>query len=81
MGAGATSETVVAPPMSAILLAGVLFGSIGCGAFVYGKSRASAAHMILGALLIGYPYFVSSMPVLIGVGVILTVALFFFKTS
>ncbi|MEI8341580.1 MAG: amino acid transport protein [Verrucomicrobiota bacterium] len=67
--------------MSALLLAGVLFGSIGMGAFVYGKKRASAVHMILGALLMGYPYFVSGVQALIGIGVGLTIALFLFKTS
>ena len=80
MGVGAASEKTVAyPPMATLLLAGVIFGSIGCGAFVYGKRRASAAHMILGALLCGYPYFVSSIPALIGIGVALTAALFVFK--
>jgi hypothetical protein len=67
--------------MSSILFAGVLFGSIGCGAFVYGKRRASAAHMILGALLMGYPYFVSGAPALYGIGAALTAALFVFKAS
>ena len=65
--------------MPLLLFAGVLFGSIGCGAFVYGKRRASAAHMILGFLLIAYPYFVSSIPATIGIGVGLTAALFLFK--
>jgi len=67
--------------MATVLFAGVLFGSIGCGAFIYGKKRASAAHMILGALLIGYPYFVSSLTSLIGIGLALTAALFLFKTT
>jgi len=67
--------------MGTLLLAGVLFGSIGCGAFIYGKRRASAIHMILGAVLIAYPYFVATVPMLIGIGVALTAALFVFKAS
>ena len=66
--------------MEHVLFAGVLFGAIGCGAFVYGKRRASAAHMILGALLIGYPYFVSGALALWGIGLALTLALLIFRT-
>ena len=61
------------------LFAGVLFGSIGMGAFAYGKRRSSTAHMLLGALLIGYPYTVSGTAALIGIGVMLTALLFVFK--
>jgi hypothetical protein len=66
-------------PMESILLASLLFGSIGCGAFVYGKRQTSAVHMILGALLIGYPYDVSNTFALYGIGIALTLALFVFK--
>jgi hypothetical protein len=65
--------------MESILLTSVLFGAIGCGAFAYGKRQASAVHMILGALLIGYPYVVSNTYALWGVGTALTLALFVFK--
>jgi len=65
--------------MTTILFAGVLFGSIGMGAFVYGKRKSSAAHMLLGALLMGYPYAVSATVPLIGIGIVLTVLLFVFK--
>lgn len=59
-----------------ILFAGLLFGCIGSGAFVFGKRRSSATHMILGAALMGYPYFMSNTLALYGVGIALTAALF-----
>lgn len=62
-----------------ILFAGLIFGSIGMGAWIYGKKRASAAHMILGAVLIAYPYFTGNLIILYGVGIILTIALFVFR--
>ena len=65
---------------TAVLFAGVIFGSIGVGAWIYGKKRASAAHMILGAVLIAYPYFTMNLIILYGVGVVLTLMLFVFKT-
>ena len=63
-----------------ILFAGLIFGSIGMGAWVYGKRRASAAHLLLGAVLIGYPYFTGNLIILYGVGIALTIALFVFKS-
>ena len=62
-----------------ILFAGVIFGSIGAGAWMYGKKRASAAHMILGVVLIAYPYFTGNLIILYGVGIILTLMLFVFR--
>lgn len=61
------------------LFAWLLFGCIGSAAFLYGKKQGSMAHMILGALLMGYPYLVSTVLPLYAVGVALTVALFIFK--
>jgi hypothetical protein len=65
--------------MESILLASIIFGAIGCGAFAYGKRQASAFHMILGFLLIFYPYLTSNAYALWGIGIALTVALFFFR--
>jgi hypothetical protein len=62
-----------------ILFAGMIFGCIGGGAWMWGKRRSSAPHMILGALLIGYPYFTNNLIILWGAGVILTAMLFVFK--
>jgi hypothetical protein len=64
-----------------MLFAGMAFGCVGSGAWMYGKRRSSAPHMIIGAILIIYPYFTGNVMVLYGVGVVLTVALFLFKAS
>ena len=62
-----------------ILFAGLIFGCIGMGAWMYGKRQSSAAHMILGVALIAYPYFTANLIILYGVGIALTAALFVFR--
>lgn len=62
-----------------VLFAGLLFGMIGCGAFMYGKRQASAVHMLLGAALMAYPYFIADTWALYAVGSLLTAALFAFR--
>jgi len=58
------------------LFAGLLFGSIGFVAFVYGKKQAELKPLILGILLLAFPYFISNTTALYIVGAILTVLLF-----
>lgn len=65
--------------MTATLICGVLFGGIGFVAFVYGKKRASFKPMVIGVLLMGYPYFISNAVALYLIGIILTAALFIFR--
>lgn len=67
--------------MAANLIGGFLFGSIGFVAFVYGKKQASWKPMLIGGLLLAYPYFVSNTIALYAVGVILTAALFIFRDN
>lgn len=62
-----------------VLFAGLLFGMIGTGAFMYGKRQGSAAHMLLGVGLMAYPYFIADTLALYAVGFLLTAALFYFK--
>jgi hypothetical protein len=57
------------------------FGCVGAGAWMYGKRRASAPHMVLGAILIGYSYFISDPVILYGIGIALTLALFAVKAT
>jgi hypothetical protein len=64
---------------AANLLAGVLFSSIGCGAFIYGKRQGAWKAMAIGVALMAYPYFVSSTLVMYVCGAALTVALFVFR--
>ena len=61
------------------LVAGILFGSIGFGAFIYGKKQSSLRAMMIGIGLMAYPYFVSNAVVLYALGIALTAALFVFR--
>jgi hypothetical protein len=61
------------------LFASMLFGSIGIGAFIYGKKNGSLRPLVLGIVLMVYPYFVSQLALLYGIGIALTAALFLFR--
>lgn len=61
------------------LLGGLLFGSIGFVAFIYGKKNSEFRPMITGILLMGYPYLVKGTLALYLVGVVLTVVLFVWR--
>ena len=61
------------------LFASLLFGSIGVGAFINGKNTGSLRPLVLGIGLMVYPYFISQLALLYGVGVALTAALFLFR--
>ena len=65
--------------MVANLLGGLVFGIIGLAAFRYGKREANIRLMLIGGALMVYPYFVSNTPAMIGIGVALTAAIFFFR--
>ena len=58
------------------LLAGLLFGSIGFVGFIYGKRTSRLKAMVIGLLLMGYPYFVENTLALFGIGLAGTAALF-----
>ena len=57
----------------------VLFGAIGMGAFVYGKKQAVFKAMILGIVLMIFPYFVPETWMLYTIGGVLTLCLFTFR--
>lgn len=61
---------------TANLLGQVLFGAIGMGAFIYGKKQSSFKAMLIGVLLMGYPYFVPETWMLYVIGSLLTLLLF-----
>ena len=52
-----------------VLLWGILFGSIGLGFFVYGKKQKKLIPFLVGIALFIFPYFISNVIVLVGVGV------------
>jgi len=53
------------------LLLGLVFGVIGSAYIVYGKRQHKPWFLVIGFALIIYPYFISSAPLTILVGVIL----------
>jgi hypothetical protein len=61
------------------IIGGVLFGGIGFVAFIYGKKQANLKAMIIGALLMVYPYLTPNTIALYCVGIVLTLALFIFR--
>ncbi|MFH1593249.1 MAG: hypothetical protein ABID09_00960 [Candidatus Omnitrophota bacterium] len=61
------------------IIGGILFGSVGFVAFIYGKKTSGLKPMIMGILLMVYPYFVKDTIALYLVGAVLTVALFIWR--
>ena len=51
------------------LLASLLIGLVGTAIFVYGKKQGRFPHMLVGATLVVYPYFVSSVALMAGIAV------------
>jgi hypothetical protein len=56
---------------TAVLLWGLLFGSIGFGYFLYGKKQKAAVPLITGIVLCVVPYFIANVYALVMVGVVL----------
>jgi hypothetical protein len=50
------------------LLASVLIGSVGMGLFVYGKRQRRGPHLVVGVLLMVYPYLVPNVALMFGIG-------------
>jgi hypothetical protein len=61
------------------LFAGFIFGSIGFVAFIYGKKIASFRPMIIGIVLMVYPYFISGTLFIYLIGIALTASLYFWR--
>ncbi len=64
---------------TAVLLWGLLFGSIGFGFFLYGKKQKAVVPLITGIALCVVPYFIANLYVLVGVGVILVAIPYFVR--
>jgi hypothetical protein len=58
------------------LLASFIPSSIGLGVFVYGKRQGRGPHLIIGLLLMVYPYFLSNVWLMLGIGAVLLGALY-----
>ena len=64
---------------TAVLLWGLLFGSVGFGFFLYGKKQKAVVPIITGIALCVVPYFIADVYVLVGVGVILVAIPYFVR--
>jgi len=64
---------------TAVLLWGLLFGSIGFGFFLYGRKQKAVVPLITGIALCVVPYFIANAYVLVMVGVILMAIPFFVR--
>jgi hypothetical protein len=51
---------------------GLLFGSIGTVYLIYGKRQSSVMHIVVGAILLVYPYLFSNAILIFVTGAILT---------
>jgi hypothetical protein len=65
--------------MTAVLLWGLLFGSIGLGYFIYGKKQRAPVPLVCGLGLMIFPYFVSNTMLLVGVGAMLIAIPYFLR--
>ncbi len=57
------------------LLASLLIGLVGAACFMYGKRQGRFPQMLVGALMVVYPYFVSSVPVMVAIAAALLAGL------
>jgi hypothetical protein len=57
----------------------LLFGSIGLGYFIYGRKQKAVVPLVCGLALVVFPYFVSNVVLLVGIGVLLAAIPYFFR--
>ena len=57
----------------------MLFGSIGLGFFLYGKKQRAVVPLVCGLALMLFPYFVSNVMLLVGIGVLLMAIPYFLR--
>ena len=65
--------------MTAALLWGLLFGSIGLGFFIYGRKQRAVVPLICGLALMVFPYLVSNTILLVGIGAVLIAIPYFLR--
>ena len=63
----------------AALVASLLFGAIGLGVFMYGKKMVLYKPMVIGFVLMVYPYFVPQTWLIYTIGCALCFALYVFR--
>jgi len=65
--------------IQAWLLWGLLFGSIGLGFFIYGRNQRAVVPLVCGVVLMVFPYLVTNVVLLVGIGALLIAIPFFFR--
>jgi hypothetical protein len=66
-------------PSEAVLLWGVVFGSVGLAYFVYGKKQQRFVPLLCGIALMAFPYFISNTVLLVVIGLVLSAAPYFIR--
>ena len=61
------------------LIWGLIFNSVGVFAFLYGKKRSNLPYLIIGVILVIYPYAVQQTLLIFIIGSALTASLYFFR--
>ena len=64
---------------TALLMWGMVFGSVGLGFFTYGKKQKAVVPLFTGVALFVFPYFISNVYILVFVGVALVALPFFVR--
>jgi len=64
---------------TSLLMWSLLFSSVGLGFFIYGKKQKAVVPLFCGLGLMVYPYFISNVILLVGIGVVLIVLPYFFR--
>jgi hypothetical protein len=57
------------------LLASLGISVVGLAIFVYGRKQGRFPHLVAGVALMAYPYFVSNVPLMLGIAVALLAGL------
>ena len=61
------------------IIGGIIFSIIGWYAFWHGKREKSWRPMVIGIVLMVYPYFISNIFLAFAIGIALTAALYFWR--
>lgn len=61
------------------IIGGFIFGIVGWYAFIHGKKEKSIRPMVIGIVLMVYPYFVSNTLLMIIIGLGLSAALYYWR--
>lgn len=67
------------PGDTAVLIWGIIFGSIGAGFAIYGKRQKAIVPLCVGVALCIFPYFIENVYVLVFVGVVLMAIPYFIR--